>query len=68
MDVLFVPVALVEELLAHATALLPDGSVSDASVSDTLAIRGVIVDAPAMSQATAQTFRAIERVVEEEEL
>ena len=49
-------------------ALLPDGSVSDASVSDTLAIRGVIVDAPAMSQATAQTFRAIERVVEEEEL
>ncbi|MGB7964003.1 MAG: NADH-quinone oxidoreductase subunit J [Propionicimonas sp.] len=49
-------------------ALLPDGSVSAASVSETLAVRGVIVDAPALSEATAQTFRAIERVAEEEEL
>ncbi|HQY99843.1 MAG TPA: NADH-quinone oxidoreductase subunit J [Propionicimonas sp.] len=41
-------------------ALLPDGSVSEASVSKTLAGRGVIVDAPAASLATARAFESIE--------
>ena len=48
-------------------ALLPDGSIAPESVSQTLAGRGVIVDAPALSGATAETFRAIERVADEEE-
>lgn len=48
-------------------ALLPDGSIAEASVSHVLAGRGVIVDAPALSQATQATFEAIERVVDEEE-
>ncbi len=49
-------------------ALLPDGSVSEASVSQTLANRGVIIDAPTLSGVTSDTFRAIERVADEEEL
>jgi len=48
-------------------ALLPDGSISEASVSDVLAGRGAIVDAPALSQVTAGTFTAIEGVRDEEE-
>ncbi len=48
-------------------ALLPDGSVSPESVSPTLAGRGVIVDSPQLSEVTAETFRAIERVADEEE-
>lgn len=47
--------------------LLPDGSISEASVSDVLAGRGAIVDAPALSQVTAATFLAIEGVRDEEE-
>ena len=41
-------------------ALLPDGTVSEASISPTLAGRGVIVDAPAASLATARAFESIE--------
>ena len=48
-------------------ALLPDGSISPESVSQVLASRGAIVDAPALSQATRASFEAIERVQDEEE-
>jgi NADH-quinone oxidoreductase subunit J len=48
-------------------ALLPDGSVSDASVSPTLVSRGVIVDAPAMSQITATAFDQVETAQEEDQ-
>ncbi len=48
-------------------ALLPDGSVSEASVSDALASRGVILDSPALSRATAEAFEAIEGVHAEED-
>ena len=48
-------------------ALLPDGSISEASVSAVLAGRGVIIDAPALSEVTAGTFNAIEGVRDEEE-
>jgi NADH-quinone oxidoreductase subunit J len=47
--------------------LLPDGTISEASVSETLAGRGVIVDAPALSRTTAAVFEAAERVEEEED-
>jgi NADH-quinone oxidoreductase subunit J len=48
-------------------ALLPDGSVAQQSLSPTLLGRATTVDAPALSDVTAQTFRAVERVVEEED-
>ncbi|MGC3993977.1 MAG: NADH-quinone oxidoreductase subunit J [Propionicimonas sp.] len=48
-------------------ALLPDGSVSDASVSPTLAMRGVIVDAPALSRSTAAVFEQVSGPAAEEE-
>jgi NADH-quinone oxidoreductase subunit J len=48
-------------------ALLPDGTVSEASVSKTLAGRGVILDAPALSRTTAEAFEAIEGVNAEED-
>lgn len=41
-------------------ALLPDGTISEASVSKTLAARGVILDAPAISRTTAAAFGAVE--------
>lgn len=47
-------------------ALLPDGTVSEDSVSETLSARGVIVDAPALSQATAKAFAEIESTSAEE--
>lgn len=50
-----------------APALLPDGSVSDSSVSRTLLGRGVIEDAEQMAAVTADTFKAIDAVKEEEE-
>ncbi len=40
--------------------LLPDGTASQASISETLAARGVIVDAPGLSKATAEAFDALE--------
>jgi len=46
--------------------LLPDGTVSEHSVSETLAARGVIVDAPALSRATAQAFESVESTIGEE--
>ncbi|PKQ32994.1 MAG: NADH-quinone oxidoreductase subunit J [Actinobacteria bacterium HGW-Actinobacteria-2] len=46
--------------------LLPDGTISKQSVSETLAARGVIVDAPAMSKATAELFGSIESTMAEE--
>ncbi len=48
-------------------ALLPDGSVSEASVSPTLAGRGVIVDAPALSRNTAAAFGAADAGAAEED-
>lgn len=48
-------------------ALLPDGTISEASVSDALASRGVILDSPALSRATAEAFGAIEGVHAEED-
>lgn len=48
-------------------ALLPDGSVSEASVSAALAGRGVILDAPALSRTTAEAFAAIEGAGVEED-
>ncbi len=48
-------------------ALLPDGSISEQSVSQVLAGRGAIVDAPALAQTTQATFAAIERVQDEED-
>ncbi|MEA5118154.1 MAG: NADH-quinone oxidoreductase subunit J [Propionicimonas sp.] len=48
-------------------ALLPDGSVAPESISQTLAGRSAVVDAPALSSQTAETFHAIERVAQEEE-
>ena len=48
-------------------ALLPDGSVSPESISPTLAGRSGVVDAPALSEATAKTFKSIEAVAREED-
>ena len=48
-------------------ALLPDGSIAEQSVSQVLASRGAIVDAPALSQTTQATFAAVERVQDEED-
>jgi len=47
--------------------LLPDGTVSEHSVSETLAARGVIVDAPALSRATAQVFESVDSTIGEED-
>lgn len=47
--------------------LLPDGTVSQASISPTLIARGVIVDAPAMSQITASAFDQVETAQEEDQ-
>ena len=48
-------------------ALLPDGTISQASVSTTLAERGAIVDAPALSRTTAAVFDAVESGEAEED-
>ncbi len=48
-------------------ALLPDGTVSEASVSKALAERGAILDAPALSQATAAVFDQVASESEEDE-
>lgn len=48
-------------------ALLPDGSVSEQSVSTALSARGVIVDAPALSRATAAAFDAADEARSEED-
>jgi NADH-quinone oxidoreductase subunit J len=46
-------------------ALLPDGSVAPQSISGTLAGRSAVVDAPALSELTAGTFKSIEAVGED---
>jgi NADH-quinone oxidoreductase subunit J len=48
-------------------ALLPDGTVAEKSVSQTLVHRGTIVDAPEVGALTARNFAAIEEVREDEE-
>jgi NADH-quinone oxidoreductase subunit J len=48
-------------------ALLPDGSISESSVSQALAARGVILDAPALSRTTAEAFETFESVRAEED-
>lgn len=48
-------------------ALLPDGSVAESSVSQTLAHRGAIVDSVEAREVTAKNFEAIEDVREDEE-
>jgi NADH-quinone oxidoreductase subunit J len=48
-------------------ALLPDGSVAEKSVSQTLVHRGAIVDAVELGAVTAENFSAIEQVREDEE-
>lgn len=50
-----------------APALLPDGSIAEKSVSQTLVLRGATVDPAPMRQVTAQTFAAVEAVRDEEE-
>jgi NADH-quinone oxidoreductase subunit J len=49
-----------------APALLPDGTVSPESVSQVLDARNAVLDGPAMSSATAQTFAAIEEATKGE--
>lgn len=46
----------------HAPALLPDGSVAEASVSDTLTARGAIVAVDQLRTPADKAFKAIERV------
>ncbi|WP_036922548.1 NADH-quinone oxidoreductase subunit J [Propionicicella superfundia] len=48
-------------------ALLPDGSVAEKSVSQTLVHRGAIIDSPEVGAVTAKNFAAIEDVREDEE-
>ncbi len=45
----------------HVPALLPDGSISDLSVSPTLLARGVIVEVDDLRAPTGRAFTAIER-------
>ena len=51
----------------HVPALLPDGSISELSVSPILRARGVIVEVNALRQPTAGAFAAIERASAEAE-
>lgn len=44
----------------HTPALLPDGSVAEASVSKTLAARGAIIDVDDLRAPSSKTFAAIE--------
>ncbi len=48
-------------------ALLPDGTVSEESISGTLAMRGAIIDPAPLTQVTGSTFAAIEAVRDEDE-
>ena len=50
-----------------APALLPDGSVAEKSISQTLVLRGASLDPLPMAQLTSETFAAIEAVVDDEE-
>ena len=48
-------------------ALLPDGTISEQSISKTLTERGAQLDSVQLRQLTAETFAGAERVVDEEE-
>lgn len=48
-----------------APALLPDGSVAEKSVSQTLVLRGATIDAQPLARITNETFAAIESVRDE---
>ncbi len=48
-------------------ALLPDGSIAEASVSSTLTERGAQLDSAALKQITADAFAKAERVGAEED-
>ena len=50
-----------------APALLPDGSVSEASISQTLTLRGAILDPEDLRKVTADRFAAIEATQEVDE-
>ncbi|WP_269779639.1 NADH-quinone oxidoreductase subunit J [Propioniciclava soli] len=50
-----------------APALLPDGSVAEKSLSQTLILRGASLDAPALAKVTNETFAAIEAVADDDE-
>ncbi|MFV0451521.1 MAG: NADH-quinone oxidoreductase subunit J, partial [Propioniciclava sp.] len=50
-----------------APALLPDGSIAEKSVSETLVLRGAAIDVPPLAKITNETFAAIEAVAEEED-
>lgn len=50
-----------------APALLPDGSVAEKSVSQTLVMRGATVDPARLTQVTSSTFAAIEAVRDQDE-
>ena len=48
-------------------ALLPDGTVAEKSLSETLAIRGALVDPTPLKQVTAHTFAMAEAIRDEDE-
>lgn len=50
-----------------APALLPDGSIAQKSISQTLVLRGAIIDPLPLAQLTDETFAAIETVEDEED-
>ena len=50
-----------------APALLPDGSIAPKSISQTLLLRGAVIDPIPLAKVTDQTFAAIEAAVEEED-
>lgn len=49
-----------------APALLPDGTVSEASVSETLRARGVMLDGEQLAEATPRTYQAITSAEDDE--
>ena len=50
-----------------APALLPDGSIAQKSISQTLLLRGAVIDPIPLAKVTDQTFAAIESVEEDED-
>lgn len=50
-----------------APALLPDGSVAESSLSETLVLRGASLDAQPLARITNETFAALESVTDEED-
>lgn len=50
-----------------APALLPDGTIAEKSVSQTLVLRGAVIEPTQLARVTNETFAAIEAVRDEEE-